>query len=302
MKKLLASVGLLCMVAIAWPGVVVASGDTTTELDVAAAEAPAPESPAETAPADTAPPDTTPDDTAPPQPAPEAPAPGEHATTTTLAEPDQTAGPDETAELGEPAGQAPPSATPRTATVAGAPSPNGGARVRAQQCEPSYPGICVPPGPDVDCAEIDDRNFSVPGDDPFGFDRDGNGIGCEDDSVPATTAPPTTAPPTTPAPTTAPPPTPAPQVAGTTQTRPATALPVTGGESRTLLLLGVLALGAGIGLIGTGGYATRVVTVRPGGGFTLTLTNPFGEQVLYRVTSRSRFGRLATWWSRRRGR
>jgi hypothetical protein len=183
--------------------------------------------------------------------------------------------------------------------------------VRAQACEPSYPTICLPPGVDVDCDDIPQwGNFEVRGDDPFRLDgNDDDGIGCEgntnglpsDPSLVTTTVP-TTAPPTTAAPTTAPPITPAPQVAGTTQTRPATALPVTGGESRTVVLLGVLALTGGLALLGTGGYATRMVTARPGGGFTLTLTNPFGEHVVFRVTSRSKFGRLATWWSRRRRR
>jgi hypothetical protein len=288
-KKLLASVGLLCMVALAWPGVVVAWGDTTSELDVTTADAPAPETPAEagpngTAPTDTAPPDTTTDDitpadTTPPAPAPEALAPGEPATTTTVAEPAETGGPaDETAQ----------NAAPSSATVAGAPTPDGGARVRAQQCEPSYPDICLPPGPDLDCTEIDDRNFSVPGDDPFGFDRDGNGIGCEDDSAPATTTPPTTAPPTTPAPTTSPqtPTTAAPIVAGTTQDRPSGALPVTGSRATLLAVLGLVVLALGVAFVATGGLARRHAPAPTRGGFTLTLSNPQGERLVHRVTSR----------------
>lgn len=289
MKKLLASVGLLCTVALAWPGIVVASGDTTSELEASAADAPAPAAPADTAPADTAAADTAPTDTTSaetslPDPALEAPAAGEGSTTTTVGEP---GAPDETAP-DEQAGQVPPSAAPGSdnAPIAAAPTPEGGPRVRAQQCEPSYPGICVPPGPDLDCAEIDDRNFSVPGDDPFGFDRDGNGIGCEDDSVPATTAPPTTAPPTTPAPTTTPPTTVAPIVAGTTQDRPSGALPVTGSRATFLAVLGFVVLALGVVFAATGGLALRHPPARTRGGFTLTLSNPQGERLVHRVTSR----------------
>lgn len=47
-------------------------------------------------------------------------------------------------------------------------------------CDPSYPGICVPPPPpDLDCVHIVDREFQVRGPDPHGFDSDGNGRGCE---------------------------------------------------------------------------------------------------------------------------
>ena len=51
-------------------------------------------------------------------------------------------------------------------------------------CEPSYPGICIPIGSaDLDCGEIQWRRFdvswNVPNPDPHGFDRDGDGIGCE---------------------------------------------------------------------------------------------------------------------------
>ncbi len=51
-------------------------------------------------------------------------------------------------------------------------------------CEPSYPGICIPIGsPDLDCGEIQWRRFTVvwnvPNPDPHGFDGDQDGIGCE---------------------------------------------------------------------------------------------------------------------------
>lgn len=51
-------------------------------------------------------------------------------------------------------------------------------------CEPSYPGICIPIGSaDLDCGEIQARRFEVrwdvPNPDPHRFDGDGDGIGCE---------------------------------------------------------------------------------------------------------------------------
>lgn len=48
------------------------------------------------------------------------------------------------------------------------------------ECDPSYPTICLEPNlPDLDCGDISHRNFVVKGNDPHGFDRDGDGIGCE---------------------------------------------------------------------------------------------------------------------------
>ncbi len=61
-----------------------------------------------------------------------------------------------------------------------------------QNCDPAYGGVCIPPPPpDLDCGEIQARNFRVyqPGDgdapaglsvfDPHRFDGDKDGIGCE---------------------------------------------------------------------------------------------------------------------------
>ena len=46
-------------------------------------------------------------------------------------------------------------------------------------CDSSYPDVCIPPyPPDLDCGEIGFSNFKVVGDDPHGFDRDNDGIGC----------------------------------------------------------------------------------------------------------------------------
>jgi hypothetical protein len=47
-------------------------------------------------------------------------------------------------------------------------------------CDPSYPGVCIPPGPpDLDCPQIAFRRFTVVGADPHRFDADGDGVGCE---------------------------------------------------------------------------------------------------------------------------
>lgn len=49
-----------------------------------------------------------------------------------------------------------------------------------QDCDPSYPTICVPsPPPDLECSDIPFQRFSVVGADPHHFDGDGDGVGCE---------------------------------------------------------------------------------------------------------------------------
>ncbi len=56
-------------------------------------------------------------------------------------------------------------------------------------CDPSYPDVCIPsPPPDLNCTDIEYRNFRVILDDPHRFDIDFDGIGCEDPSVPTATA------------------------------------------------------------------------------------------------------------------
>jgi len=48
------------------------------------------------------------------------------------------------------------------------------------RCDPSYPGVCIPPPPpDLDCADIPYRNFRVLPPDPHHFDGNHDGIGCE---------------------------------------------------------------------------------------------------------------------------
>ena len=59
----------------------------------------------------------------------------------------------------------PPASTPR---------PGG------KNCDPSYPGVCIPPPPpDLDCGDISFRDFKVRAPDPHHFDAEGDGIGCE---------------------------------------------------------------------------------------------------------------------------
>jgi micrococcal nuclease len=50
----------------------------------------------------------------------------------------------------------------------------------AANCDPSYPGVCIPPAPpDLDCGDVPHDRFQVVPPDPHGFDRDGDGVGCE---------------------------------------------------------------------------------------------------------------------------
>lgn len=48
-------------------------------------------------------------------------------------------------------------------------------------CDPSYADVCIaPPPPDLDCGDVPYRSFRVEGSDhPHGFDRDGDGVGCD---------------------------------------------------------------------------------------------------------------------------
>ncbi|MBD2471566.1 thermonuclease family protein [Nostoc sp. FACHB-145] len=53
-------------------------------------------------------------------------------------------------------------------------------RSQVQQCDSSYPDICIPPNSvDLNCPDIPYRRFKVIPPDPHGFDRDGDGVGCE---------------------------------------------------------------------------------------------------------------------------
>lgn len=47
-------------------------------------------------------------------------------------------------------------------------------------CDPAYPDFCIPPRPpDLDCADIGEKNFTVLSPDPHRFDADGDGLGCD---------------------------------------------------------------------------------------------------------------------------
>lgn len=51
---------------------------------------------------------------------------------------------------------------------------------RGPNCSPAYPTVCIPPPPpDLDCAQIPYRKFTVLPPDPHKFDSDKDGIGCE---------------------------------------------------------------------------------------------------------------------------
>jgi hypothetical protein len=55
-----------------------------------------------------------------------------------------------------------------------------GSATKKKACDPSYPTVCLSPGaPDLNCRDIGFANFPVVGRDPHGFDRDGDGVGCE---------------------------------------------------------------------------------------------------------------------------
>ena len=48
------------------------------------------------------------------------------------------------------------------------------------KCDSSYPNNCIPsPPPNLNCGDISEKSFKVLSPDPHGFDRDGDGIGCE---------------------------------------------------------------------------------------------------------------------------
>lgn len=48
------------------------------------------------------------------------------------------------------------------------------------KCDPAYPDFCIAPAPpDLDCKDIPQKRFKVLPPDPHGFDKDGNGVGCE---------------------------------------------------------------------------------------------------------------------------
>jgi len=49
-----------------------------------------------------------------------------------------------------------------------------------ENCDSSYPDARkASPSPNLNCGDVPYKNIKVQGDDPHGFDRDSDGIGCE---------------------------------------------------------------------------------------------------------------------------
>ena len=64
-------------------------------------------------------------------------------------------------------------------SCAGVSGPSPAPPVR-EGCDAAYPDVCIPPSPpDLDCADVPYRRFTVLPPDPHRFDSDGNGLGCE---------------------------------------------------------------------------------------------------------------------------
>ena len=59
-------------------------------------------------------------------------------------------------------------------------STDSGSPASGSNCAPSYPDFCIPADAgDLDCKDVDGSDFTVQGSDPYGLDRDGDGVGCE---------------------------------------------------------------------------------------------------------------------------
>lgn len=72
--------------------------------------------------------------------------------------------------------------TPETAAALTAPAAPAqpAPPAQPQNCDPSYPTVCIPPAPpDLDCGDVSYRRFAVVGADPHRFDGDHDGVGCE---------------------------------------------------------------------------------------------------------------------------
>ncbi|HVF14763.1 MAG TPA: hypothetical protein VM942_09210 [Acidimicrobiales bacterium] len=116
----------------------------------------------------------------------ETPAP-DPAPAVTIAPPITDAPAADTPTIVVPAAEAPPAPAPPATdaprpVVATTPVPAPILPVAAARggCDPSYPGVCIPLGPpDLDCADIPHRHFTVLAPDPHRFDGNGDGAGCE---------------------------------------------------------------------------------------------------------------------------
>jgi hypothetical protein len=74
-------------------------------------------------------------------------------------------------------GASAPAPTAAGPTVAG---PTAAAPTAGGDCDAAYPSVCIPRGgPDLDCADVPHRRFTVLAPDPHRFDGNGDGVGCE---------------------------------------------------------------------------------------------------------------------------
>ncbi len=192
-----------------------------------------------------------------------------------------------TASSAVPTTAAPTTSARTSTTVRPIPSrPSGPAVTAAQtECLPNYPTVCVPIGPDLDCADIDATDFPVNGSDPFRLDDDGDGAACE---RPATSPPATTGPAAAPPPTAAP--GPPPSVAGSAQVpggSPNSSRLAATGASTGRSVVAVALLLSGLALVA----AARVVgdpTRGRRGGFTVVSIDRNGTTFVNHVTASGR--------------
>lgn len=76
----------------------------------------------------------------------------------------------------DPSGVLEPTFTPTPTATPTVPTPT------VPPCDPSYPQLCIPLGsPPLTCDQIEIDNFLVVPPDPYNFDKDGDGLGCEDE-------------------------------------------------------------------------------------------------------------------------
>jgi resuscitation-promoting factor RpfB len=68
----------------------------------------------------------------------------------------------------------------RTVTEPAPAAPAAGPGSSSDGCSPEYEGTCVPDDVgDVNCSDLSATDFASVGSDPYGLDRDGDGIACE---------------------------------------------------------------------------------------------------------------------------
>lgn len=100
--------------------------------------------------------------------------------TTTTVPPPTTTAPPSTPALVPTSLPAPPPPPPPPATTPNVPPQPATTQPPQRGCHPSYPTLCLPPAPpDLNCDDVDAKNFRVVPPDPHGLDRDNDGIGCE---------------------------------------------------------------------------------------------------------------------------